>query len=114
ALVRQLALLANGHEARGHLVRDGTAENEAACLDAGDLVDLRARPRLHQLVDGSAKGARIAKQRGDVAEDDPRLGVIGNGAYRFLEVMLERNADHGLSREWPLGLSLWRTAPAGA
>ena len=51
ALERQLALLADRHEAAGQLVRDGAAENEAARLDAGDPVDLAAGPRLHQLVD---------------------------------------------------------------
>ena len=44
-LVRQLALLADRHEAGRKLVRDRAAEDEAARLDAGDLVDLRARHR---------------------------------------------------------------------
>ena len=42
--VRQLALLADRHETGGDLVRHRAAEDEAACLDAGDLVDLRAGP----------------------------------------------------------------------
>src|SRR5262249_49645094 len=39
-LVRQLALLADRHEAGRALVRHRPAEDEAARLDAGDLVDL--------------------------------------------------------------------------
>ena len=44
-LVRQLALLADRHEAGRDLMRHRAAEDEAARLDAGDLVDLHARPR---------------------------------------------------------------------
>ena len=43
--VRQLALLADRHEAGRELVGDRAAEDEAARLDARDLVDLGARPR---------------------------------------------------------------------
>ena len=35
---------------------------------------------LHHLVHRAAEGARIAQQGGDVAEHDPRLGIVGNGA----------------------------------
>ena len=54
--VRQLALLADRHEARRQLMRDRAAQNEPARLDAGDLVDLPSRPWLHELVDRAAKG----------------------------------------------------------
>ena len=46
--VRQLAFFADRHEASGDLMRHRTAENEAARLDAGDLVDLGAGPGMHQ------------------------------------------------------------------
>ena len=55
-------------------MRDGAAENEAARLDAGDLVDLAAGPGLHQFVDGAAERPRVAEQRGDVANMMPGLG----------------------------------------
>jgi len=93
-LVRELALLADRHEAGGDLVRHRPAEDEAARLDAGDLVDLHAGPGLHQLVDGAAEGARIAQERGDVAEHDPGLGIVRNAADRFLEIVLDRHAGH--------------------
>ena len=40
-LMRQLALLADRDEAGRELMRDRAAEDEAARLDAGDLVDLQ-------------------------------------------------------------------------
>ena len=46
------------------------AQDEAARLDAGDLGDLHSGPGLHQFVDRAAEGARVAQERGDVAEHD--------------------------------------------
>ncbi len=60
-LERQLAFLADRHESARHLMRNRAAEDEAARLDAGNLVDLAAGPGLHQLVDGAAEGPRIAQ-----------------------------------------------------
>ena len=60
-LVRQLALLADRHEAGRELVRDGAAEDEAARLDARDLVGLSAGIGIDELVDGAAEGARVAQ-----------------------------------------------------
>jgi len=54
-------------------MRHRAAENEAARLDARHLVDLVARPRLHQFVDRAAERARVTEQRGDIAKQDPRL-----------------------------------------
>src|SRR5262249_14332105 len=95
ALVRQLALLADRHEAGRDLVRHRPAEDEAARLDPGDLVDLHPRPGLNQLVDRAAERTRVAEQRGDVAEYDPGLGIIRNGANGVLESVLELHAAHG-------------------
>ena len=78
--MRQLAPLADRHEAGGDLMRHRAAENEAACLDPGHLVDLVAGPRLHQLVHRTAERPRVAKQGGDVAKQDSGLGVVRNGA----------------------------------
>ena len=72
-LVRQLALLADRHEAGRELMRHRAAEDEAARLDPGHLVDLAAGVRVDEFIDGAAEGARIAEQRGDVAEDDAGL-----------------------------------------
>ncbi len=55
-------------------MRHRTAEDEAARLDARDLIDLGAGPGLHQRIDRPAERPRIAEQRGDVAKQDARLG----------------------------------------
>ena len=70
-------------------MRHRAAEDKAARLDAGDLVDLRAGPGMHQLIDRAAERARIAEQRGDVAEHDPRLRIIRNGADGGLQIVFE-------------------------
>ena len=57
-------------------MRDRAAQDEAARFDARDLVDPHAGIRLHHLVHGTAERARIAEQRGDVAEHDPWLGIV--------------------------------------
>src|SRR5262249_36254263 len=88
---RQLALLADRHEAGRDLMRQRAAEDEAARLDAGNLVDLGTSPGMHELVDGATEGACIRKQCGDVAEQDPRLRVIRNGADGSLDILINRN-----------------------
>ena len=44
------------------------------------LVDLMASVGVKQTVNGHAKGPRITKESGDIAELDARLGKIRNGA----------------------------------
>src|SRR5271157_286857 len=78
----KLALLPHGNESGRELMRDGAAEDESARFDAGDLVDLRARPGLHEFVDRAAKRPRVAKKRGDVAEQDSGLRIVRDGADR--------------------------------
>jgi hypothetical protein len=72
-VVGQLSLLAQRHEAGRELVRHRPAQDEAPRLDARDLVDLGAGIGLHQFVHSLPEGARIAHQRGDIPEHDPRL-----------------------------------------
>jgi len=73
-LVRQLALLAQRHEAGGELVGDRAAEDEAARLDAGHLVDLHARERLHQFVhrppERPASPSRVVMSRNMIPGSD--------------------------------------------
>jgi hypothetical protein len=93
-LMRQLAFLADRHKAGRHLVRNRAAEDEAARLDAGDLVDLLPRPGLHQLVDRASERARVAEQGRDVAKHDPFLGIVRDGADGGFEIVLELDV-HG-------------------
>lgn len=59
---------------------DGTAEDKAAGFDPRDLIDFVAGEGLDQFVDRAAEGAGIAEQGRDVTKQDPRLGIIGDGA----------------------------------
>ena len=70
-------------------MRHGPAEDEAARLDAGDLVDLHAGPWLHHFVDRAAESARIAEQRGDVTEHDAGLGIVRDRADGVAQIVFE-------------------------
>src|SRR5450830_899761 len=93
--MRHLALLADRNESGRHLMRHRAADDEAARLDAGDLVDLHAGPGLHHLVHGAAERARIAEQRGDVAKHNARLGIVGDVADRGFEIVFQCGRGHG-------------------
>src|SRR6478735_718284 len=75
-------------------MRHRAAQDEAARLDAGHLVDLVAGPWLHQFVDRAAKRPRVAEQRGDVAKQDSRLRIVRDGADGGLQVVFK---SHGVS-----------------
>src|SRR5215510_2483230 len=75
-LVRQLALLANGHEAAAEHVRHRTAQNEASRFDAGDVVDIALEEGPGQLIDGGTEGVEIGEEGGDVAKENALLRVI--------------------------------------
>jgi hypothetical protein len=68
------------------LVRDGAAEDEAARLQPDDLVDLEPGIGVQQLVDRHAEAARIGEKRGDIAEHDPLMREIHDGADVILDL----------------------------
>ena len=76
----QLAFLADRDEALVQRVGQRRAEDEAARLDAGDLVDLHVLVAVHQFVHGGAKTGRVLEQRGDVAELDALFRIVRDGA----------------------------------
>src|SRR5437764_961090 len=76
----ELALLADRHEAAAEHMSYGAAEDEAARLDAGDKIDIALEKRPGELIDRRAKGMQIGKKRGDVAEQDAGLRIVGNGS----------------------------------
>src|SRR5688572_25973513 len=84
-LGRQLALLADRHEAHAKLVGDRGADDEAARLDARDLADRLALVAFDDLVDRAAQSHRVLEQRGDVAEHDPLVGIVRDGANEGLD-----------------------------
>ena len=71
-------------------MRDRTAKDEPARLHAGDLVDLGAGPRMDQFVHRAAECTGISEQRGDVAKQNARLGIVGNRADRDAQRIFER------------------------
>ncbi|MEY9283347.1 hypothetical protein ABIA03_004539 [Bradyrhizobium yuanmingense] len=79
-------------------MRHRAADDEAARLHAGDLVDLVAGPGVDELVHGSAERARIREQGGDVAEHDPGLGIIRDGADAGLDVVVKSHSCLSIDR----------------
>ena len=80
ALGRQLARLARRDEARVEARCQRAAEDEAARLDADDGVDVLADVPLRDRVEHDVKRTRIGEQRGDVLEQDPGGGEVGDVA----------------------------------
>src|SRR5689334_10484672 len=75
-------------------MRHRTAEDEAARFDTGHLVDLRPGPGLHHFIHRPAEGARIAQKRGDVAKDDPGLGIVRDAADGGFQVVFKFGLGH--------------------
>src|SRR5581483_1854680 len=82
----QLAFLAQGHEAASQPIGDGAAQDEPARLDAGNGLNPGAGPGGRHLLDGGLEALRVAHERGYVAEHDPLLGIIRDGADQALQV----------------------------
>src|SRR5581483_3325847 len=97
SLVRKLSFLADRNEAGRNLMRNRTAQNKAARLYAGDLVDLHPRPGLHQFIHRTTESACVAKEGSDVAEHDSGLGIVGNRPDRRAQVTLEGVGSHRLT-----------------
>src|SRR5437588_10111606 len=91
-VVRELALLADRHEAGGELVRDRAAKDETARLDACHFVDFCPGPGVDKFIDGAAEGARVAEQRGDITKQNARLWMIRDSADRASEIVFKRHA----------------------
>ena len=77
---RQFALFAYRDKAHGQLMRNRASQNEPPRLEAHHLVNPLAGIGVQQLVHRHPKAARIGKQRGHIAEHDPRMGKVGDGA----------------------------------
>ena len=81
---RQLALLADWHEAAAEAIGDGAAYDEATCLDAGHRIDGLAAIGLGQPGDGRLEALGVTEQRRDIAEENAGLRVVGNGPDQAL------------------------------
>src|SRR5215472_12593100 len=88
----QLPLLAHRHEAGPENVSQRRSEDEAARFDPDDLIDMGALIAIGHRLHGKAQGTGILEQRGDVAEENPRLRIVWNTANVVLQPcrLLER------------------------
>ncbi len=93
---RQLALLADGHEAHVELVGHDGAEDEAARVQARDHVGTQGpvHVAVHEGIDEHAEHLRVLQQRGDVAELHARRGPVGHGADVLAEVFVDAEVLH--------------------
>ena len=78
------------------------AQDEAARLDAGDLLHLQPGIGMHQFVDRPPESTRIAEQRGDVAEQDAGFWIVGNRP----DGRKQRVFESGLHARSPIALLL--------
>ncbi len=78
--MRQLALLADRHEAGAEVMSYGAPEDESAGLDAGDAVDGRLRPGPRQLIHCQAENPCVTQQGGDVTKQNSGLGIVRYGS----------------------------------
>ena len=85
-LGRELALLADGHEAAAQAIGDGAAEDKSARLDAGNRLDPPVGEGRDQPLDAGAQAVGMTEQRGDVAEHDAGLRIVGYRAHEVLEI----------------------------
>src|SRR5262249_11305543 len=86
-LRRQLPRLAHGRESGAQPIGDHRSENEPAALDADDQLDSVVFERQHHAVDCRAETDRILEQRGDVVEENPGLGEVGNAPDFVLQLV---------------------------
>jgi hypothetical protein len=69
---------------------------------------------VHQLVDGTAKGARIAEQRGDVAKENPVFRIVGTTPCPKTSFAPPRRNPTFLPAESGRGKRLEQPKPTGA
>ena len=77
--------LAHRDEPGDVAVRDRRREHEAAGLDPEHLVDVLVGEGRRDGVDRRGEGVGRGEQRRDVAEDDPRLRIVGDVAHMRLQ-----------------------------
>src|SRR5262249_15361406 len=103
-LAGQLAGLADRYEAGADLVRERGAEDEAARLDADDLVDLvgvAIGEELHDMTEPNA----AREQRRDVAKANAGLREVRDRPDQRLEVHRGPSIRQPARRRWPVGSS---------
>src|SRR5439155_19964814 len=78
---RELAALGHRVETVAELVSDGRGEDAPSRLHAHHDLDLFPADLCEEAVDRGRERVPILEERGDVLEEDPRLGKVGDIAY---------------------------------
>ena len=86
----QLALLADRHEAGGQLMRHRAAQDETPRLQPHDLVDAHPGIGGKQLIHAHAEPAGVCEKGGDIAEQDPLMREIDDGADIVFDGLFHR------------------------
>src|SRR5260370_10142136 len=94
-LPRQLAWVAEGHEACPESQRDRAARDEPSGFDRRHHVGWALQPVAADLFDDALEDGFVRQQRGYVLEDDPRLWEIRDVADELPQGLV---GDPGLSR----------------
>src|SRR6185437_13001478 len=81
----QLLRLAHWNEAGVQAISQRRPEDKAARLNAEDQVDVLLNVVRGQRVDQLRKTGLVLQQRGDVVEQDARLGKVRHGADQLLQ-----------------------------
>lgn len=78
-VARQLARLADRHEAQPHGEGNRCTENEATGFGTNNLGDPLITIMIGQQIDGGLEGFGVLDQAGDVTKQNARLRIVGNG-----------------------------------
>ena len=76
---RQFTGFTNGDETDSQLIRDGSAEDEAASLDACYEIDFYTGVALRHVVHCRAQPESVFKETGDVSEENARVWIVRDG-----------------------------------
>lgn len=88
-LVGEFSFFTNGNEGNAEEGGDGGAEDEAPGFDGGDGGEVVVAMALGEEGEGALKEFGIFEDRGDVFEQDPRLGEVGDVADGGFEILFD-------------------------
>src|SRR6266852_8652208 len=78
---------AHGDEAGAEAVSERGSEDESAGFDSGNDIDLVAVVVFAEEIDQGVEALLILQQGSEIVEENARLGIIGNFADQFLEIV---------------------------
>ena len=106
---RQLARLADRHEAKSHGISNRRAKDEAAGFGANNLGDPLITIMIGQQIDGGLEGLGVLDQAGNVTKQNARLRIVGNGLDacfdKFQGFRIHVLTAYFLTQGWPFFLN---------